>query len=147
MVRDSKILIWCLVFNFVFSCFKRLLGIHISSLRLCIKFINLSLSGISYCPAIDIWSLGCILAELFTGYPLFPGENEVEQLACVMEIFGLPPKELVDKAQRRRVFFGEYSWYVCTLLRRKNQISLRIQMVHSYGSQSYGQCFFFLLWE
>uniref|UniRef100_A0A7M5VBA8 dual-specificity kinase n=1 Tax=Clytia hemisphaerica TaxID=252671 RepID=A0A7M5VBA8_9CNID len=61
--------------------------------------------GISYCPAIDIWSLGCILAELFTGYPLFAGENEVEQLACVMEIFGLPPKELVDKAQRRRVFF------------------------------------------
>lgn len=43
--------------------------------------------GISYCPAIDIWSLGCILAELFTGYPLFPGENEVEQLNCVMEVY------------------------------------------------------------
>lgn len=42
--------------------------------------------GISYCTAIDIWSLGCILAELYTGYPLFPGENEVEQLACVMEV-------------------------------------------------------------
>ena len=36
--------------------------------------------------AIDMWSLGCILAELYTGYPLFPGENEVEQLACIMEV-------------------------------------------------------------
>jgi len=45
------------------------------------------ITGISYCPSIDIWSLGCILAELFTGYPLFPGENEVEQLACVMEVY------------------------------------------------------------
>jgi len=61
--------------------------------------------GISYCPAIDIWSLGCILAELYTGYPLFPGENEVEQLACIMEIFGLPPPELIENAQRRRLFF------------------------------------------
>ncbi|XP_007469575.1 PREDICTED: dual specificity tyrosine-phosphorylation-regulated kinase 4 [Lipotes vexillifer] len=37
--------------------------------------------------AIDMWSLGCIMAELYTGYPLFPGENEVEQLACIMEIY------------------------------------------------------------
>jgi len=33
--------------------------------------------GIPYTPAIDVWSLGCVLSELATGYPLFPGENEV----------------------------------------------------------------------
>lgn len=33
-----------------------------------------------------MWSLGCILAELYTGYPLFPGESEVEQIACIMEV-------------------------------------------------------------
>ena len=32
--------------------------------------------GIPYTPAIDMWSFGCILVELFTGYPIFPGENE-----------------------------------------------------------------------
>ncbi|CAE7216197.1 DYRK4 [Symbiodinium sp. CCMP2592] len=32
--------------------------------------------GIPYDTAIDMWSFGCILAELYTGYPLFPGENE-----------------------------------------------------------------------
>ncbi|MBZ3889750.1 Dual specificity tyrosine-phosphorylation-regulated kinase 4, partial [Sciurus carolinensis] len=41
--------------------------------------------GHPYNMAIDMWSLGCILAELYTGCPLFPGENEVEQLACIME--------------------------------------------------------------
>ncbi|KAL3319901.1 Dual specificity tyrosine-phosphorylation-regulated kinase [Cichlidogyrus casuarinus] len=61
--------------------------------------------GIPYTMAIDMWSLGCILPELFTGYPIFPGENENEQLACIMEIIGMPPKSLLDRASRRRVFF------------------------------------------
>ena len=59
--------------------------------------------------AIDMWSFGCILAELYTGYPLFPGENEVEQLACIMEIFGLPSPSLLSEAQRRKLFFGEFT--------------------------------------
>ncbi|BBM99085.1 dual specificity tyrosine-phosphorylation-regulated kinase 2/3/4 [Marchantia polymorpha subsp. ruderalis] len=61
--------------------------------------------GLSYDMMIDIWSLGCILAELFTGYPLFPGENEVEQLACMMEILGLPPAAVVEQATRKKMFF------------------------------------------
>ncbi|KAL3282774.1 hypothetical protein HHI36_005941 [Cryptolaemus montrouzieri] len=61
--------------------------------------------GLSYGPAIDMWSLGCILAEFYTGYPLFPGENEVEQLACLMEVLGTPPDELIAAATRRRLFF------------------------------------------
>lgn len=51
---------------------------------------------------------GCILAELYTGYPLFPGENEVEQLACIMEILGLPSDDLINNATRRRLFFGKF---------------------------------------
>lgn len=43
--------------------------------------------GHPYSMAIDMWSLGCILAELYTGYPLFPGESEVEQIACIMEVW------------------------------------------------------------
>lgn len=31
---------------------------------------------IPYSPKVDIWSLGCIVAELFTGEPLFPGNSE-----------------------------------------------------------------------
>ena len=63
--------------------------------------------GLPYSMPIDMWSFGCILAELYTGYPLFPGENEVEQLACIMEVMGIPPTPVMDLATRKRLFFGE----------------------------------------
>ena len=59
----------------------------------------------NYAMAIDMWSLGCILAELYTGVPIFPGENEHEQLACIMEVLGVPDRFIVDKASRRKLFF------------------------------------------
>lgn len=61
--------------------------------------------GMSYGMPIDMWSLGCILAELYTGYPIFPGENEQEQLACIMEVFGPPEKHLIEKSTRKKLFF------------------------------------------
>ncbi|RUP49232.1 hypothetical protein BC936DRAFT_143010 [Jimgerdemannia flammicorona] len=61
--------------------------------------------GMTYNMAIDMWSLGCILAELYTGYPLFPGENEQEQLACIMEVQGVPERYLVEKSTRKKLFF------------------------------------------
>ncbi|KAI8089024.1 kinase-like domain-containing protein [Halteromyces radiatus] len=61
--------------------------------------------GMNYGMAIDMWSVGCILAELYTGYPLFPGENEQEQLACIMEVLDVPHGSLVEKCTRRKLFF------------------------------------------
>lgn len=61
--------------------------------------------GMNYGMPIDMWSLGCILAELLTGYPIFPGENEQEQLACIMEVFGPPEKHLIERATRKKLFF------------------------------------------
>ena len=66
--------------------------------------------GIPYTTAIDMWSFGCIMAELYTGYPLFPGENEAEQLAYVMEIQGVPPDYLIDLSSRRNLFFEKDSF-------------------------------------
>ncbi|XP_056644515.1 dual specificity tyrosine-phosphorylation-regulated kinase 4 isoform X1 [Diorhabda sublineata] len=70
--------------------------------------------GLTYGTAIDMWSLGCILAELYTGYPLFPGENEIEQLACLMEVLGPPPDDLIYVATRRRLFFDSRGNPRCT---------------------------------
>jgi dual specificity tyrosine-phosphorylation-regulated kinase 2/3/4 len=52
-----------------------------------------------------MWSFGCILAEMYTGFPLFPGENEVEQLAYIMEIKGIPADYLLDMSSRKKLFF------------------------------------------
>jgi len=63
--------------------------------------------GIPYTTAIDMWSFGCILTELFTGVPLFPGESEQEQLSLIMEVIGMPPQTILDQATRKDVFFDQ----------------------------------------
>jgi len=42
--------------------------------------------------------------ELLTGYPLFPGEDESDQLACIIEMFGLPSKKFLATCKRERYF-------------------------------------------
>ncbi|ORX81957.1 kinase-like protein [Basidiobolus meristosporus CBS 931.73] len=61
--------------------------------------------GVPYTMAIDMWSLGCILVELYTAHPIFAGENEREQLCCIMEVLGVPPRHLIDRCARKIVFF------------------------------------------
>lgn len=53
--------------------------------------------------AIDMWSLGCIMAELVTGHPLLPGEDEGDQLACMIELIGMPPASLLQQARSSRI--------------------------------------------
>ena len=65
------------------------------------------LLGIPYTYAIDMWSLGCILIELYQGFPIFPGENEKEQMALIMELRGVPPINLIEEANRKELFFDE----------------------------------------
>lgn len=51
--------------------------------------------GIPYNTAIDMWSFGCIVAELYIGYPIFPGESEQDQLSRIMEMIGVPSREVM----------------------------------------------------
>ncbi|PRP83922.1 hypothetical protein PROFUN_08859 [Planoprotostelium fungivorum] len=61
--------------------------------------------GMPYTGAIDVWSMGCILAELYTGTALFMGENELDQLLCIMEVLGLPPENMMQQSIRKGYFF------------------------------------------
>ena len=88
--------------------------------------------GMTYGMPIDMWSVGCILAELFTGVPIFPGENENEQLACIMEVFGPPEKHLIEKSSRRKVFFdslGKPRLSVSSKGKRRRPSSKTLQQV------------------
>ena len=47
--------------------------------------------GTTYATPVDIWSCGCIFAELYRKSPLFPGKYETDQLAKIFQVLGTPP--------------------------------------------------------
>jgi glycogen synthase kinase 3 beta len=44
---------------------------------------------------IDIWSTGCVMAELMLGQPLFPGESGIDQLVEIIKVLGTPSREQI----------------------------------------------------
>jgi len=61
--------------------------------------------GTGYTTSIDMWSFGCILAELTKGSPAFPGESEKHQLALYMEVLGAPPAVVSSKSLKKNLYF------------------------------------------
>ncbi|XP_043722864.1 mitogen-activated protein kinase 15-like isoform X2 [Telopea speciosissima] len=55
-----------------------------------------------YTPAIDIWSIGCIFAEILTGKPLFPGKNVVHQLDLMTDLLGTPSPEAIARVRNEK---------------------------------------------
>jgi serine/threonine protein kinase len=43
------------------------------------------LVGCKYSKEIDLWAVGCIFGELIDGVPMFPGENEIDQLFLIQK--------------------------------------------------------------
>ncbi|KAK6518518.1 dual specificity protein kinase yak1 [Arthrobotrys conoides] len=52
-----------------------------------------------------MWSLGCIVVELFLGLPLFPGSSEYNQVARIVEMLGLPPTWMLEMGKQSGEFF------------------------------------------
>ncbi|KAI4133984.1 MAG: hypothetical protein LQ347_001902 [Umbilicaria vellea] len=63
------------------------------------------LLGLPYSSAIDMWSLGCIVVELFLGLPLFPGSSEYNQVSRITEMLGLPPTWMLEAGKQSGEFF------------------------------------------
>ena len=58
---------------------------------------ELLLGATAYCPAVDVWSIGCIMLEMFTKKALFPGADELDQLRRIWNIMGTPTMETWPK--------------------------------------------------
>lgn len=59
-----------------------------------------------YDSKIDMWSLGCVAAELFLGIPLFPGQSEMNMIARIVEMLGDPPDRFLERCQYSCKFFN-----------------------------------------
>lgn len=58
---------------------------------------EIMLNWMHYNQTVDIWSVGCIMAELLTGRTLFPGTDHIHQLNLIMEILGTPTEDFMQK--------------------------------------------------
>ncbi|TGZ82707.1 kinase-like protein [Ascodesmis nigricans] len=63
------------------------------------------LLGLPYSSSIDMWSLGCIVVELFLGLPLFPGSSEYNQVSRITEMLGMPPIWMIEMGKQANEFF------------------------------------------
>lgn len=71
-----------------------------------------------YTPAIDIWSIGCIFAEVLTGRPLFPGKNVVHQLDLMTDVLGTPSMDTISRVR------NEKARRYLTTMRKKQPVPL-----------------------
>ena len=69
---------------------------------------EIMLSWKEYTKAIDVWSVGCIFAELLGRRPLFPGKDYIHQLNLITDVIGTPDEEDVDsiESEKARRYIG-----------------------------------------
>jgi negative regulator of the PHO system len=65
----------------------------------------------SYDTSIDIWSAGCIMAEMFTGRPLFPGQQNDDQLIRIFRLMGTPTEETWEGVSKYPEWKPDFPYY------------------------------------
>lgn len=63
---------------------------------------ELLLAGDEYTAAIDMWSAGCLIAELYSRKPIFPGRDVKNQIEVICQVLGNPTKEQIKGISNRR---------------------------------------------
>lgn len=79
-----------------FGSAKRIIKGEVNVSYICSRYYRapeLIFGATDYTPAIDVWSCGCVIAELLLGQPLFPGESGVDQLVEIIKVLGTPTRD------------------------------------------------------
>lgn len=92
------------VIDFGLACFARQTVYTYIQLR----FYRLPevILGLPYTALIDMWLLGCVVAELFLGLPLLPGLSEYNQMWKIVAMMGMPPKHMLDVGRNTHQYFS-----------------------------------------
>lgn len=84
--------------------------------------------GLPYTSTIDMWSFGCIVAELFLGLPIFPGTSEYNQWSRIVDSLGYPPEWMMEMGKNTANFMkkvylpdGRSRWVVRPLDEQNRQ--------------------------
>lgn len=67
---------------------------------------ELLLSDNDYGKPVDMWAIGCIMGELTDGQPLFPGDNEIDQLYMIQKVLGPLTQEQREMFRKNPRFLG-----------------------------------------
>jgi len=87
-----------------------------------------------YHKAIDMWSVGCILYELITSKPLFPGKSTKHMLSLVLEVTGLPEKNEYNQIKSKYELMLDYSMISEKFVKKgmKNLIGMYTKDTHTW---------------
>ncbi|CAO3656697.1 unnamed protein product [Mucor hiemalis] len=88
------------------------------------------LLGLRYTTAIDMWSFGCIVAELYLGLPLFPGSSEYNQLTRIIEAVGNIPDDLVISSKHGHRYFNRK-----TSEQQGEEFNFRLKDIKQYSQE------------
>jgi cyclin-dependent kinase-like len=65
----------------------------------------------NYGKSADIWAIACILGELIDGQPIFPGDNEIDQLFQIQKLLGPLPPQMQEMFLKNPRFIGNYFYF------------------------------------
>lgn len=81
-----------------FGSAKRIAKNDVNVSYICSRYYRapeLIFGSTEYNQNIDVWSVGCVIAELLLGQPLFPGDSGVDQLVEIIKVLGTPSRDQI----------------------------------------------------